>query len=98
MDKRKDYSIEEKVNMIRELLKLAEKKEVNTGIEINLYSYNIDNKEYNEILGDSQKYKLHEQYLKSNEIAWVKLHNGYKKTDNISANFVINLFKPDGGK
>lgn len=98
MDKRKNYSIEDKINMIKNILELAEKKEVNTGIEIDVYSYNIDNKEYNEILGHNQKYKLHEQHLKSNETRWAKFHNGYNKLDNISANFVVNLFKPKGGK
>ena len=98
MDKRKNYSIADKVNMVKEILEIAEKKGINTEIEINLYSYNVGNKDYKEITKNNQKYKLHERHLESKETRWIAYHNGFDKDGSISANIVINTFKPGGGK
>jgi hypothetical protein len=98
MDKRKDYSIEDKVNMVREILELAEKKGINTRLEMSVYSNYLDYNDYSEVLKFNNNYKLHEEHIKSRNIRWVILHNGFSKTDNISGNININIFKPQGGK
>lgn len=94
MDKRKDYSIEDKVNLVRDILELAEKNGIGTRLEMSVYAYN-DYQDYSDMMKINNTYKLHEEYIESKDTRWTKLHNGINKTDSISGDIDINIFKGD---
>jgi hypothetical protein len=92
MDKRKNYSVDDKVKLVRNILELAEKKGIGTRLEMSVYAYN-DYEDYFDMVKINNTYKLHEEYIESADTRWTKLHNGKDKTDSISGDIDINIFK-----
>ena len=92
MDKRKNYSVDDKVKLVRNILELAEKKGIGTRLEMSVYAYN-NYEDYSDMVKINNTYKLHEEYIESADTRWTKLHNGKDKTDSISGDIDINIFK-----
>lgn len=89
MDKRKDYTISDKILIVRQILEAVENHN-NVKLELTVFSQSNSNNDLGKLC---DKFNLHKKINRQEHFEWAWYHNGSNKQSALDSNILISVFK-----